>query len=104
MPAIEMTAPLIIAIVVAIAGVILAIYAVVRAQRRKPSTGVEYMVGKEAVVRSALDPTGTVLAEGELWTATAEGSKIEAGEEVIITGVEGLKLRVKEKSKGKERE
>jgi membrane-bound ClpP family serine protease len=53
-------------------------------------------------VRTNLNPKGTVLAEGELWTAIAEGSTIEAGEEVIITKTEGLKLWVTKKSKEKE--
>jgi membrane-bound ClpP family serine protease len=37
-----------------------------------------------------------------LWTAIAEDSKIEAGEEVTITKVEGLKLWVTKKSKEQE--
>jgi len=95
----EMTGPIIIAIVFAVAFIIFVIYAIVKGQRRKLSAGVEDMIGKEAVAQTTLDPKGTVLAEGELWTAIAEDSKIEAGEEVIITKVEGLKLWVTKKSK-----
>jgi len=98
----EMTGPIIIAIVFAVAFIIFVIYAIVKGQRRKLSAGVEDMIGKEAVVQTILNPKGTVLAEGELWTAIAEGSKIEPGEEVIITKVEGLKLWVTKKSKEKE--
>jgi len=98
----EMTGPIIIAIVFAVAFIIFVIYAIVKGQKRKLSAGVEDMIGKEAVVQTVLNPKGTVLAEGELWTAIAEGSKIEAGEEVIITKVEGLKLWVAKKSKEKE--
>jgi membrane-bound ClpP family serine protease len=95
---IEMSDPIIvISIVLAVAFIIFVIYAIVKGQRRKLSTGVEEMIGKEAEVRTALNPKGTVLAEGELWTAIAEGSKIEPGEEVIITKVEGLKLWVTKK-------
>jgi len=99
---IEMTPPIIIAIVFAVAFIIFVIYAIVRGQRLKLSAGVEEMIGKEAVVQTALNPKGTVLAEGELWTAITEGSKIEPGEEVIITKVQGLKLWVTRKSKEKE--
>jgi membrane-bound ClpP family serine protease len=99
---IEMTPPIIIAIVLAVAFIVFVIYAIVKGQRRKLSAGVEEMIGKEAVVQTALNPKGTVLADGELWTAIVEGSKIEAGEEVIITKVEGLKLWVTRKSKEKE--
>ncbi len=98
-PTIEMTPPIIISIVLAVAFIDFVIYAIVKGQRRKLSTGVEEMIGKEAVVRTALNPKGTVLAEGELWTAVAEGSTIEAGEEVLITKVEGLKLWVARKPK-----
>jgi membrane-bound ClpP family serine protease len=98
----EMTGPIIIAIVFAVAFIIFVIYAIVKGQKRKLSAGIEDMIGKEAVVQTALNPKGTVLAEGELWTAISEGSKIEAGEEVIITKVEGLKLWVTKKSKEKE--
>jgi membrane-bound serine protease (ClpP class) len=98
----EMTGPIIIAIVLAVAFIIFIIYAIVKGQRLKLSAGVEDMIGKEAVVQTTLNPKGTVLAEGELWTAIAEGSTIEPGEEVTITKVEGLKLWVTKKSKEKE--
>jgi membrane-bound serine protease (ClpP class) len=98
----EWTGPIIIAIVFAIAFIIFVIYAIVQGQKRKLSAGVEDMIGKEAVAQTTLDPKGTVMAEGELWTAIAEDSKIEPGEEVTITKVEGLKLWVTKKSKEKE--
>lgn len=98
----EMTGPIIIAIVFAIAFIIFVIYAIIKGQRLKLSAGIEEMIGKEAVVQTTLNPKGTVLAEGELWTAIAEGSTIEPGEEVIITKVKGLKLWVTKKSKEKE--
>jgi len=99
----EMTGPIIVAIIFAIAFIIFIIYAIVEGQRRKLSAGIEEMVGKEAVVRTTLNPKGTVLAEGELWTAIAEDSTIEPGEEVIITRTEGLKLWVTRKYKAKEK-
>ena len=95
----EWTGPIIIAIVFAVAFIVFVIYAIVRGQRLKLSAGVENMIGKEAVVQTTLNPKGTVLAEGELWTAIAEDSTIEPGEEVIITKVEGLKLWVTRKPK-----
>ena len=99
----EITGPIIIAIVCAVAFVVFIIYAIVKGQRRELTAGVEEMIGKEAVVQTPLNPKGMVLAEGELWTAIAEDSKIEPGEEVIITKVEGLKLRVTKKSKEEEK-
>ena len=99
----EITGPIIVAIVFAAAFIIFIIYAIVKGQKRRVSAGVEEMIGKEAVARTALSPEGTVLAEGELWTAIAEDSTIEAGEEVIITRTRGLKLWVTRKSKEKEK-
>ena len=95
----EMTGPIILAIVLAVAFIIFVIYAIVRGQRLKLSAGVENMIGREAVVQTTLNPKGKVLAEGELWTAIAEDSTIEPGEEVTITKVEGLKLWVTRKPK-----
>ena len=71
------------------------VFAVVRAHRRQVTTGKEGMIGQVAVALTALDPKGTVFIKGERWSAIAEGGKIEPGEEVIVIGVEGLKLKVK---------
>ena len=101
-PPIEITGPIIIAIIFAVVFIIFVIYAIIKSQRRKLATGREDMIGKVAITQTTLNPKGTVLAEGELWTAIAEGSKIKADEEVIITKVEGLKLWVTKKSKEKE--
>ena len=73
------------------------ISAIIRGQRRRKVTGTEGMIGTIAIAKTPLDPTGTVLAQGELWTATSEGGKIAPGEEVIISKVEGLKLWVAKK-------
>jgi membrane-bound serine protease (ClpP class) len=73
--------------------------AIIRGQRRRKTTGAEGMIGEIAIAKSPLDPTGTVLAQGELWTATLEGGRVTPGEEVIIAKVEGLKLWVKKKPK-----
>jgi len=95
----EMNGLNIVTIVFAVAFVIFCIIAVIRSQRRKLSAGAEVMIGKTAETQTALNPKGTVLAEGELWTAIAQDSKIESGEEVTITKIKGLKLWVKKKEK-----
>jgi len=74
--------------------------AIIRGQRRRKATGAEGMIGKIAIAKTPLDPTGTVLTQGELWTAASEGGRVAPGEEVIITKVEELKLWVAKKSKG----
>jgi len=76
----------------------LIITAVIRGQRRQAVTGQEGLMGKVAVVQTELDPSGIVFVEGERWKATAGSGKIEPGEEVIVTKVDGLKLWVTRKS------
>jgi membrane-bound serine protease (ClpP class) len=76
--------------------------AAVRGQRRRVATGAEGLIGKIAVAKTSLDPKGTVLVDGELWKATVDSGKVEPGEEVTVTKVEGLKLLVTQrKSKGR---
>ncbi len=69
----------------------------VRAHRRKISAGKEDLIGKTAVVLTALNPKGMVLVEGERWTAVIDKGLAGPEEEVVITAVEGLKLLVTRK-------
>ena len=69
----------------------------IRAHRRQASAGREELVGKTAEVEITLEPKGVVLVEGERWTAMLEKGRVEPGEEVIITKVDGLKLWVTKK-------
>jgi membrane-bound serine protease (ClpP class) len=82
--------------------VIFMVGAVVRGQRRRVATGAEGLLGRVAVAKTSLDPKGTVLVDGELWKAEVDTGKVEPGEEVTVTKVEGLKLLVTQrKSKGR---
>ena len=65
---------------------------IIRAHRRQATTGREELVGKTAIVKVALDPEGTVFLKGERWTAISETGRVEPGEAVVITRVDGLKL------------
>ena len=71
--------------------------AVVRGQRRKVKTGAEGLIGRIAVAKTSLAPKGTVLIDGEHWTAIVDSGKVDPGEEVMVTKVEGLKLVVTRK-------
>lgn len=70
---------------------------IIRARRRQAYTGREELTGKTAIVKAALDPEGMVLYKGERWTAISEEGRVEPGEEVIITKVDGLNLYVTRK-------
>jgi membrane-bound serine protease (ClpP class) len=69
----------------------------IRAHRKQASTGREELVGKRAVVKVALDPEGTIFYKGERWAAISDQGRLEPGEEVIITSVDGLTLHVTRK-------
>ena len=69
----------------------------VRAHRRKIAAGKEELIGKTAVVVTALNPKGMVLVEGERWAAVVDKGQVEPEEEVVITRVEGLRLVVSRK-------
>ncbi len=70
---------------------------VVTAQRRSVVTGREGFKGSSAIVRTALDPEGLVYFQGELWKAALDHGSAATGEEVVIEGLEGLKLFVTKK-------
>ena len=69
----------------------------IKAHRLQVAAGREDLVGKTAVVDTALNPKGVVFIQGERWTAISEGGNIEPEDEVIITKVEGLKVWVTKK-------
>ncbi len=97
-PGIRVSIWLIAAAALVFAGLmVLLVTAVVRGQKRPVSTGQEGLVGQTAIARTDLNPAGTVFVAGELWNAKAEDNMIQSGEEVVITGVEGLRLRVRRK-------
>jgi len=99
-PGVEVDRGLIAGVTVGVAAfAIFVIGAIIRGQRRRKATGAEGMIGKTAIAKTPIDPTGTVSAEGELWAAQSEGSNVAPGEQVIITKVEGLRLWVAKKSK-----
>lgn len=67
----------------------------IAAQRRRPTTGDAGMVGESGRVLTAIAPDrpGRVATHGEIWTAKS-AEAIPEGDEVFVTGVEGLTLHV----------
>ncbi|HLN22344.1 MAG TPA: nodulation protein NfeD [Bacteroidales bacterium] len=68
----------------------------IRAQRRKPTTGAEGIVGETGTAISDLDPSGQVNIHGELWRAESmDGTVITKGSVVVVVSILNLKLFVK---------
>jgi membrane-bound serine protease (ClpP class) len=68
---------------------------VFRIRRLPPQVGIETIIGRRGLVRSALAPSGYVFVDGENWTAELDEGTAEPGDSVVVTAVEGLKLKVK---------
>ncbi len=65
-----------------------------RALRRRPVTGREEMVGLVGIAKTTLAPQGQLAVHGELWEAISE-QPLGPGDQAEVTGVDGLRLRVK---------
>ncbi|HUA66067.1 MAG TPA: nodulation protein NfeD [Alphaproteobacteria bacterium] len=70
----------------------------IRAQYLPVRAGSETMIGKTVPAQSHIDAAGgRVFIEGELWNAVSE-IPVDAGQNVEVTGREGLTLKVKPKT------
>ncbi|MCK4558296.1 MAG: nodulation protein NfeD [Calditrichia bacterium] len=76
---------------------IIAISFVIRAHRKKPSTGKEGLVGEEGVTIDDLNPTGQIEVHGEIWKAVSD-RRIKKGQRVIVEEVHSQHLRLKVKT------
>ena len=67
-----------------------------KAQRRRPYSGAESLVGQPAIARSELNPRGKVLVQGELWDAELRGSAgpVAIDAHLVVVGREGFHLFV----------
>lgn len=84
------------AVIVSAAFFIFAITMAIRARMRKPTTGMEGLVGEIGVASTDIKPEGKIIIRGEFWNAFSE-EPIEKGEKVEVISVKNLKLQVKKK-------
>lgn len=70
----------------------------IRAQRKKPSTGAEGIVGEFGKAISDLNPNGLVRVHGEIWDAESTDANIATGSRIVVEQVNNLKLKVKKSS------
>jgi len=73
---------------------IITITLVVKAQKRKPETGVEELIGMEGVAKTDVHNSGQVFVHGEIWEAVSD-VPLKAGSKIIIEEVKGLRLKVR---------
>ena len=100
-PGFKVSPWLVIGLAATLASFVIFVFANILRIRRLPAqVGVETLVGKAAVARSPLNPKGYVFVEGEYWSAEAESGEITEGEQVVITGMDGLKLTVRKQETG----
>jgi len=67
----------------------------IRAQSRRPTTGVEGIIGEIGETISNLEPEGQIRVHGELWNAESLDGFIGQGTKVEVTRVSNLKLMVR---------
>jgi len=65
----------------------------VRAQRRPVQTGTAGLVGAPGVVRTPVHRSGSVFVHGEIWNAFST-HPLDAGTEITVVSVHGMKLNV----------
>ena len=82
------------AVIATAAFFVFAVGAGLRAQRRKPVTGREGLIGEIGVATTDIDGTGQAFIHGELWTVTSD-EKIEKGGGVRVVSMEGLRPEVR---------
>jgi membrane-bound serine protease (ClpP class) len=104
LPELQIGLRLIIPVTLGITGILLFLVTLaVNAQRTLPVTGASAMLHELGYALTPIDPggTGSVRTHGEIWTASAN-ERIEAGTQVRVTAVEGLRLRVAAEPSGPE--
>ncbi|MGE5401277.1 MAG: NfeD family protein [Ignavibacteriales bacterium] len=66
-----------------------------KAQQLKPATGIQGIIGEEGVAISDLVPTGQIHVHGEIWSAESLEEGINRGDKIVVTGIDGMNLKVK---------
>jgi membrane-bound serine protease (ClpP class) len=67
----------------------------IRAQKRKPTTGEQGLLGQIGETITDLNPEGQVRLHGEIWNAIALQPEIKKGTKVIVEQVENLTIKVR---------
>jgi len=88
--------------VIALGGLIFASFAVfgyfvLKSFQKKVETGVEYMIGQTATVKTWKDNNGIITFEGEDWRATSTDT-ITINDKIVITAYNKMTLTIKKEN------
>jgi len=67
----------------------------IKAQRKKPTTGVEGMTGETGISLTKLNPNGKIKVHGEIWDAESSEGEIGKNSKVVVLSINELTLKVK---------
>jgi len=70
----------------------------IRAQKKKPTTGIQGIIGAYGETLTALDPDGRIRIHGESWSAKSIDGRIEPGARVLAEGLDRLTVLVRKVS------
>lgn len=68
----------------------------IKAQKAKPVSGKEGIIGETGEALARLEPLGMVRVHGELWKAESVSGNIEEGQMIRVTGINNLTLSVEQ--------
>ena len=68
----------------------------IRAQRAKPASGIDTLIGKPGQTIEALEPFGSVRVNGEIWKAESLSGSISENEKIVVKGIKNLTLYVEQ--------
>ena len=71
---------------------------VIQVLSKKQITGRGGMIDLEGRVVTPLNPEGVIKVRGEFWKASSTNTAINSDEEVVVVGLEGLRLFVRRKN------
>ncbi|PSU36118.1 NfeD family protein [Photobacterium lutimaris] len=98
-PGYQIAIPLIVGLTVVSALFTFVILTLLLKTRRKPvTTGVEVLLGQEAIVVSGFPGSGRVLVDGEIWQANCDAALVK-GDRVTVVQIHGLCLEVNQQAK-----
>lgn len=85
--------------IISMAFVVFIVNLALKVHKKRVVTGQEGMIGLIGKANTDFTPDGYVFVRGELWRAVSQQGEIKKGDDVEVTGFEGLILKVKKVSK-----